>query len=81
MDMSCRQLDNKYNKLGINQMEETPGMSHREASGLLQDDFYLLTLILKSEHFPSMFNKSFWGRCSQDVFREHRSRGRNSYLC
>lgn len=35
MGMSCRHLDNKLNKLGINQMEETPEMSHREASGSL----------------------------------------------
>lgn len=35
MDMSCRQLDNKSNKLGINVMEERPEMSHREAFGSL----------------------------------------------
>lgn len=35
MDMSCRQLDNKSNKLGSNIMEERPEMSHREAFGSL----------------------------------------------
>lgn len=48
MDMSPIQLDNKSNKFGINQMEGTPEMSHREAS-----NFYCVKrTVISSSLFP-----------------------------